>query len=110
MTDVRNTGSATSRDGDLFDAAEDLGASMARVGTAIVGWPFYLLPAKDRENALEATNNLFKAVGTLHLGFVKAVATGIGATTRELGKIVTAPARPEAKATAGTPAVAGQTK
>ena len=97
MSDGQNTGRTTLTGNDLIDAAETVGASLARVGVAMVGWPFYVLPPQARNDALDATTGLFNAVGELHLSLVKAVIRGLDAATHELNQTTAVPTQSSAR-------------
>ncbi|MGQ9927349.1 MAG: hypothetical protein ACUVS4_10810 [Chloroflexaceae bacterium] len=88
MTETRNQGSATSRGDDLIDAASTLGASVARLGLAAASWPLYLLPPRARSEAIDATTDLFSAVGRLHLGIARAAIRGLDVAAREVNRVV----------------------
>lgn len=96
MADGKNPSSALAPNTDLADAAGTLGTSLARVSALVVSLPFYVLPDKEREDAVAATTQLFTAVGELHLRLVRTAARGLGAAARQL----TRPA--EGKAPAAT--------
>lgn len=88
MADSRDYGTASRASEDLVDAAGALGASVARLGIAAVGWPLYLLPPRVRHDAIDATTDLFSAVGALHMSFARAAIRGVQAATRELNRVV----------------------
>lgn len=94
MSDGKNLGNATAQSTDLVDAAGALGKSLAQVGALMVSWPFYILPVKERDDAIRATTQLFTAVGELHLSLLRTAARGLGMAAREL----TRPAGTEAPA------------
>lgn len=99
MADGKNPSNTTAQGNDLVDAAGTLGTSLARVGALMVSWPFYILPAKERDNAIAATTQLFTAVGELHLSFLQAAARGLGLAARELAR----PAAEDASAPHASP-------
>ncbi len=84
MADGKNPSSATAQSNDLFDASETIGTNLARVGALMVSWPFYILPTKERDDAIAATTQLFTAVGKLHLDVLRAAARSLGIAAREL--------------------------
>ncbi|MCX7789477.1 MAG: hypothetical protein N2378_02450 [Chloroflexaceae bacterium] len=88
MTENRNQGSATGRGDDLVDAASTLGASVARLGLAAASWPLYLLPPRARSEAIDATADLFRAVGRLHLGIARVAIRGLDVAAREVNRVV----------------------
>ncbi|RRR69336.1 MAG: hypothetical protein EI684_15905 [Candidatus Viridilinea halotolerans] len=65
--------------------AETVGTKLAEAGATLVTWPFYVMPNEARKEAFDTTNDLFQAVGRLHLGLVKSVADSVGMATRQLG-------------------------
>lgn len=91
MSNPRPSAATSSNGNDLLNAAETVGTNLARVSAFVVSWPFYILPTDTRKEAIQATTNLFEAVGELHLGLVKAVLSGLSAATRELGRVVNEP-------------------
>lgn len=88
MTEPRNQGSTTGRGDDLIDAAGTLGASVVRLGMAAVTGPLYLLPPRARNEAIDATGDLFRAVGRLHLGIARAAIRGLDVVAREINRVV----------------------
>ncbi|MCS6880861.1 MAG: hypothetical protein RMK84_12115 [Oscillochloridaceae bacterium] len=88
MTEIHNQGGATGRGEDLIDAAGAVGASVARLGIAAVSWPVYLLPPRARSEAIDATSELFRAVGRLHLGIARAAIRGLDLAAREINRVV----------------------
>lgn len=92
MSDARNVGSTTTGGNSLVDTAETVSASLVRIGVAMVSWPFYLLPSKARNDAIDATTDLFKTVGELHMSLVKAAVRGISAAARDLSQVAAEPA------------------
>lgn len=101
MADGKNASNATAQSNDLIDAAGTLGTNLARVGALMVSWPFYILPAKERDDAIAATTQLFTAVGELHLRVLRGAVRGLGIAARELTRPATkdtpAPSKPAAK-------------
>jgi hypothetical protein len=83
MSDMQGSGNTGERRG-LVEVAEELRPNLARVGTALVGIPFLLLPQKNRDEAMEATNNLFNTVGDIHLSLTKSVVDGVGSAVRSV--------------------------
>lgn len=92
MSDGRASAASGKKEGDLVDSAASLGASITRAGVAMVTWPLYLLPPQARTEAIEATTELFNAVGALHLSFLRLAISGLGAATRGLSRGVGEPA------------------
>lgn len=88
MTEIQNQSSAPGRGEDLVDAAGALGASVVRLGMAAVSWPVYLLPPRARSEAIDATSDLFRAVGRLHLGIARAAIRGLDLAAREINRVV----------------------
>lgn len=88
MTEIQSQSSAPGRGEDLVDAAGALGASVARLGMAAVSWPVYLLPPRARSEAIDATSDLFRAVGRLHLGVARAAIRGLDIAAREINRVV----------------------
>lgn len=103
MSDSRKAGAATLSGDNLVDAAAVVGTSLARVGTLMVSWPFYLLPEQERDDAIAATNHFFTAVGELHLSVVRAAVRGLSAATREITKGASEQAPSAAKTTTRVP-------
>jgi hypothetical protein len=91
MSNPRPSAATSPGDNDLLSAAETVGTNLARVSAFVVSWPFYILPVDSRKEAIQATTNLFEAVGELHLELVKTVLSGLSAVTRELGRAVSEP-------------------
>jgi hypothetical protein len=87
MADSQNSGGATLKSGDLADTAATIGASLARVGVAVVTLPTYFLPAKARTDVVDTTTELFNAAGAFHLSIVKAVISGLSTATREINRV-----------------------
>lgn len=103
MADGKTLGSSTVQGNDLVDAAGNLGTSLVRLGTLMVSWPFYILPDKERDDAIAATTQLFTAVGDLHLSFVRAATRGLGLVAREITKSNGAEAPATTKAVSRVP-------
>lgn len=84
MADGKNPGNATAQSSDLVDTVGTLGTNLARVGAMVVSLPFYILPAKERDDAISATTQLFTAVGDLHLSLLRGAVHGVGIAARGL--------------------------
>jgi hypothetical protein len=73
------------------------------VGAVVVSWPFFVLPEKERATAITATNDLFAAVGNLHLSVLRVAVRGVGAVTREAVRVAEAAAPAVQRSTAKVP-------
>jgi hypothetical protein len=103
MSDGKYAGNMAAQGTDLFDAAGALGTSMARVGALMVSWPFFMLPARERDYVIDATTRLFTSVGELHLSVLRAAARGLGVAARELTRPAGADTSAAPKAAARVP-------
>lgn len=92
MSDTQKPVSTAQAGDDLVGAAENFGHNLARVSAAVVSLPFYLLPQQTRTEAIDATTDLFVAVGDLHLNLVRAAVSRFGVAARELTRTVGEPA------------------
>jgi hypothetical protein len=71
---------------NLIEAATTLVTTMTRTGVAIVSAPLNMLPPQTRTDAVNAASGLINTVGSLHLGILKAVVSGVNVTSQEVDK------------------------
>ncbi|PDW03497.1 hypothetical protein [Candidatus Viridilinea mediisalina] len=99
MSDPQKTNENAAEGGRVYTMAEKVGTKLAHVGATVVTWPFYLVPNAARKEAYDTTNDLFQAVGRLHLGLVKSVVNSVGVTTHQLSQAIresgTTPVKPK---------------
>ena len=85
MSDTQNAVSQISK---FVETVANLGASVARVGVAVVTAPLSLLPQPTRTDATKATNDFVGAVGNFQLSIVKATIGGLNSLVESINKAI----------------------
>ncbi|NCC36135.1 MAG: hypothetical protein EOM24_29595 [Chloroflexia bacterium] len=91
MADAQSIDTAARKSDDLVDVTEAFSKGLAQMGVLAVSWPFYFLPAKERDDAIATTTRLFTSVGELHLNLVRNALRSLGDAVREVSKPADAP-------------------
>jgi hypothetical protein len=72
----------------LVETASTLGSSLVRLGTSVIAIPLSVLPSSVRTDTTNATREVFEAINTLNLSFIKAVSSVLDAWVREIDHVV----------------------